>query len=69
MSDEAWEKWYNRILGLVVPAFLGYLLVKDAQDGSVDSDALVVAVAGYGAGVARIAIRKLAGGGRDDDRA
>lgn len=68
MSNGAWEKWYNRILGAAVPAFLAYLLHQDARDGTIDSDILVIVLAGYGTGLAAAVVRKLVGMGRDDDR-
>ena len=61
MSDETWEKWRDRLFSLAVPIFLGYLLAKDAGDGSVDSEILVVVMAGYGTGLAAAVIRRLTG--------
>lgn len=59
--DQQLDAWIDRAFYVGVPVFLGWLLSKDASDGVVDSDVLVVVLAGYGTGLAAAVVRKLAG--------
>jgi hypothetical protein len=57
----SFEEFRDRSFGVLVPLFLGYLLALDAQDGHIDSEVLVVVLAGYGTGLAAAVIRRLTG--------
>jgi hypothetical protein len=59
VKDSDFEKWRDRVFGVAVPLFLGWLVFKDfASDGHIDNPFIVVLLCAFASGAVGVIVRK-----------